>query len=312
MKYSILKSKIITRCFSTSLKINKFADISKKPSITPIKIPDDLVVPEKYGLDTTPPKPGEIYHLPYVNSKLIALEMGYKEAFNRDPVSSYYSMKIKDKLYHVFNAARCPLGRMCTKIAFVIQGKTSPHYRPNKVEYKDVCVIVNASKTWLTGKKLEQKLYRHHTGYPGGLKEIKARHYLEKNPQEMILRSIKGMLPKNKMRNLYLSKVKIYNEGGHDLFKLGLPQFGKIKPLDYNEIFGVNKMLDEGSKIIATNMKESEIPAEFKNLKREIKDEFEEKKTVVNTRMKIKFDNYMRRWRYRQYRNIRNKAYRYL
>ena len=202
---------------------------------------------------------------------------------------------------------------MCAKIAHVIQGKNSPHYRPNKVEFKDVCVIVNAKNTWLTGKKLEQKLYRHHTGFPGGLKAIKARHYLEKDPEEMILRSIKGMLPKNKMRMEYLSKVKIYDEGGHDLYKLGLPQFAKIKPIDYNEIFGMNDLTPEKAVIIKSNIAPKDFPEEMKGFKMELEDENQDgPKTTVNNRMKNKYDNYMRKWRYRQYRNIRNKAYRYI
>ena len=207
---------------------------------------------------------------------------------------------------------------MCNKIAFIIQGKNSPHYKPNKVEYKDRCIIVNARHTWLTGKKLEQKLYRHHTGYPGGLKEIKARHYLEKDAEEMLLRSIKGMLPKNKMRADYLSKVTVYNEGGHDLYKKGLPQFGKIIPVDYNEIFGLKDLYEGKAKIIHSTLKPSEMPEEFKKLPVEIDETLSKPrymitpKTVLNDRMATKYHKYMKIWRYRQYRNIRNKAYRYI
>jgi large subunit ribosomal protein L13 len=129
---------------------------------------------------------------------------------------------------------------MCAKIAFIIQGKTSPHYRANKVEYKDQCIVINSKYTYLTGKKFEQKLYRHHTGYPGGLVEIKAKTYMEKNPIEMITRSVKGMLPKNKMRPEFLSKLKVYPENAEELESLKLPQFGIIKPVDYNKIFGID------------------------------------------------------------------------
>jgi large subunit ribosomal protein L13 len=200
---------------------------------------------------------------------------------------------------------------MSAKIAFIIQGKNSPHYKPNTIlKNTDLCVIVNAKHTWLTGKKLEQKLYRHHTGFPGGLKEIKARHYLEKNPSEMLLRTIKGMTPKNKLRREYLKFVKIYDEGGHDLWKLGLPQFGKVKPIDYNEIFGLNDVLSGKAKILSSNIPENELPPEMKNLERANLED--QPKTVVNQRMKIKFDKYTKIWRYRQYRNIRNKSYRYI
>jgi hypothetical protein len=176
----------------------------------------------------------------------------------------------------------------------------------------DICVIVNAKHTWLTGKKLEQKLYRHHTGFPGGLKEIKAKHYLEKNPSEMLLRTIKGMTPKNKLRREYLKFVKIYEEGGHDLWKLGLPQFGKMQPIDYNEIFGLNDLKKGKAKIVSTNIPENEFPEELKNLERaDLKPE-EGPTSIVNQRMQIKFDKYTKIWRYRQYRNIRNKSYRYI
>ena len=203
---------------------------------------------------------------------------------------------------------------MCTKIAYVLQGKNSPHYRPNQVDNKDIVVIVNAKHTWLTGKKLEQKLYRHHTGFPGGLVEIKARHYLEKNAEEMVMRSIKGMLPKNKLRKEYLSKVKIFEEGGHDLYKLGLPQFGRLKSIDYNEVFGMNDINEKDAVIIKSTMEDKDIPEEFKNFRRLDKEQpvQETPKTRVNDVMRQKFDRYMRGWRFRQYRNIRNKAYRYI
>ena len=204
---------------------------------------------------------------------------------------------------------------MSSKIAHIIQGKNSPHYMPNMISKNpDICVIVNAKYTWLTGKKLEQKLYRHHTGFPGGLKEIKARHYLEKNPAEMILRTIKGMTPKNKLRREYIKFVKVYDEGGHDLWKLGLPQFGKFKSIDYNEIFGLNSIKSGKAEVIFSTIPEKDMPEDFKKLKRIYPDEekFDRSPTVVNQRMLSKFVKYTKKWRYRQYRNIRNKSYRYI
>jgi large subunit ribosomal protein L13 len=129
---------------------------------------------------------------------------------------------------------------MCAKIAFILQGKSSPHYRANKVDQKDKCIVINARYTYLTGKKNDQKLYRHHTGYPGGLVEIKAKLYMEENPIEMVTRSIKGMLPKNKMRPDFLAKLKVYGENAPELETLKLPQFGIVKPIDYNKVFGID------------------------------------------------------------------------
>lgn len=108
MKYSLLKLNLFSRQFASEFKVNanKFKDISGKVKVTPPSIPKDYVEEEKYGLDKTPPKKGEVYPLPVINSKLIALEQGYYDAFKREPVSAYYSIKVKDKLYHVFNAAR--------------------------------------------------------------------------------------------------------------------------------------------------------------------------------------------------------------
>lgn len=155
---------------------------------------------------------------------------------------------------------------MCAKAAFIIQGKSSPHYRPNKIVGNDKIVIVNARYTYLTGKKITQKLYRHHTGFPGGLKEIPAKLYLEEKPEEMVTRSIKGMLPKNKMRAEYLKKVIIFAEGGHNLN--GLPQFGSVKPIDYNKILGTDIATDPAQrkqlKIIGSNVSEEDIRAKCK------------------------------------------------
>ncbi len=104
MKYSLFKQKIFSKQFVTNLKIN---NNFSKVKLDPIKIPDDFNLPEKHGsLQTEGPKPGENFTIPYINSKLIALEGGYLKAFERDPVSAYYSMKIGDRMYHVFNAAR--------------------------------------------------------------------------------------------------------------------------------------------------------------------------------------------------------------
>ena len=106
MKISLFKYNFISKTFSTTLKINKYKNVSENLRLSAPKVPDDYIQDETHGVDKTPPKEGEIYHLPTINSKLVALEQGYIKAFDRDPVSSYYSMKVKDVNYHVFNAAR--------------------------------------------------------------------------------------------------------------------------------------------------------------------------------------------------------------
>ena len=130
----------------------------------------------------------------------------------------------------------------------------------------------------------------------------------------MVMRTIKGMTPKNKMRRDYMKFVKVFEEGGHDLWKLGLPQFGKINPVDYNEIFGLNDIKRGNAKIISSTFSEKDFPPEMMHLERLDKniDPTEKPSTIVDQRMKTKFDLHTKKWRYRQYRNIRNKAYRYI
>jgi hypothetical protein len=112
-KFSLLKHKFsyntnfsIFPVKTFTLKINKYADVSSQVKVAPIKIPSDFFQEEKHGRDNTPPKEGEIYPIPLIESKLLALEQGYIKAWDREPVSAFYTMKVKGKNYHVFNAAR--------------------------------------------------------------------------------------------------------------------------------------------------------------------------------------------------------------
>jgi len=101
------------------------------------------------------------------------------------------------------------LGRLSTKIAMVLQGKHKPVYTPH-VDTGDYVVVVNADKIRMTGKKMTDKIYRHHTGYPGGLKSINAEALLKKNPTAMVENAVKGMMPKNKLNRKALTKLKVY------------------------------------------------------------------------------------------------------
>ncbi len=107
------------------------------------------------------------------------------------------------------DATNQPLGRLASKIAIILQGKDDPQYAPNKVA--DVKVIVeNASKIKFTGKKYNQKLYRHHTGYIGHLKEKTLQQVFEKDPTEVLKKAVMGMLPKNSLRSKRIKNLKIY------------------------------------------------------------------------------------------------------
>jgi large subunit ribosomal protein L13 len=106
------------------------------------------------------------------------------------------------------------LGRIATRIANVLRGKNKPIFTPS-VDTGDFVIVVNAEKIALTGNKLADKMYYSHSGYPGGIKSISAGKLLEKKPEEIIRKAVKGMLPKNKLARHMLSKLKIYSGPEH-------------------------------------------------------------------------------------------------
>ena len=118
-----------------------------------------------------------------------------------------------DKWY-VIDAADQVLGRVATKAATILSGKHRPHYAPFLVT-GDHVVIINADKIRLTGQKIEQKMYRWHTLYPGGLREVKASDVIQTNPEKMIEEAVFGMLAKNKLRKRLMQRIKVYREGTH-------------------------------------------------------------------------------------------------
>ena len=106
------------------------------------------------------------------------------------------------------------LGRLATELAKILKGKNKPIYTPH-LDTGDFVIVVNAGKVTLTGKKMKDKIYYHHTGYPGGIKEINAEKLLAKKPTEMIRIAVKGMLPKNSLGRQMLRKLKIYAGPNH-------------------------------------------------------------------------------------------------
>jgi large subunit ribosomal protein L13 len=111
--------------------------------------------------------------------------------------------------WYVVDAEGQTLGRLATRIADVLRGKTKPQYTPH-VDTGDFVVVVNAEKIGVTGKKLDQKRYYRHSGYPGGLRSRTLREQLERRPTEVLRVAVKGMLPKNKLASAQLTKLKIY------------------------------------------------------------------------------------------------------
>jgi large subunit ribosomal protein L13 len=111
--------------------------------------------------------------------------------------------------WFVIDANGQVLGRLATKIARVLIGKDKPNYTPF-LDSGDHVIVINAERVKLTGNKIDQKVYRHHSGYPGGLKEIPIRRMLERRPEEVVREAVLGMLPKNKLRARRAKKLRVY------------------------------------------------------------------------------------------------------
>lgn len=116
--------------------------------------------------------------------------------------------------WYLIDAEGKTLGRLSTEIANILRGKHKPTFTPH-VDGGDFVVVVNADKVVLTGKKLDQKLYRYHTGYIGGLKEISYRRMMAEKPEEVVRHAISGMLPKNKLRKRMMTRLRVFAGANH-------------------------------------------------------------------------------------------------
>jgi large subunit ribosomal protein L13 len=119
-----------------------------------------------------------------------------------------------NRKWYVVDAAGQTVGRLATEVARVLTGKNKPQYTPF-MDTGDHVIVINARKAVLKGAKTEQKMYRHHTLYPGGLREISARDQFEKHPERVIESAVKGMLPKNKLGKAMAKKLKVYADAEH-------------------------------------------------------------------------------------------------
>jgi large subunit ribosomal protein L13 len=115
----------------------------------------------------------------------------------------------RERDWYVVDADAKTLGRLATQIADVLRGKRKPTYTPH-VDVGDFVIVVNAEKIAVTGDKREKKLYWRHSGYPGGIRSRTLGDLLEKRPEEVIRRAVKGMLPRNRLARQQLRKLKIY------------------------------------------------------------------------------------------------------
>ena len=119
-----------------------------------------------------------------------------------------------DRHWHVLDADAAVLGRVATVAAKLLQGKHKPRYTPF-LDLGDHVIIVNAEKVRLTGNKDDRKLYRHHSGYPGGLREDRAKILRQRKPTRLVEQAVRGMLPKTKLGAAMYRKLKVYAGSNH-------------------------------------------------------------------------------------------------
>ena len=116
--------------------------------------------------------------------------------------------------WHIVDAAGLPVGRVASEVARILMGKHKPTYTPF-IDMGDHVIVINAAQIIFKGNKTEDKIYYRHTGYPGGLKEVKAKDMLANKPERLVQLAVKGMLPKTKLGRAMSSKLKVYAGAEH-------------------------------------------------------------------------------------------------
>lgn len=120
-----------------------------------------------------------------------------------------------ERKWYVIDAAGVPLGRLASRVASVLRGQNKPTFTPN-VDTGDFVIVINTDKVVLTGKKAEEKFYRYHTGYIGGLKEISYKKMLAEKSDLAVYEAVRGMLPKNSLGRATLKKLRVYKGAEHN------------------------------------------------------------------------------------------------
>lgn len=136
-----------------------------------------------------------------------------------------------ERKWHLVDASDVPLGRLATRVAYILRGKHKPEFTPH-IDCGDYVIVINASRVKLTGKKATDKYYYRHTGYPGHLKQISYGELLSKNPEKVIELAVKRMLPKNRLGRQMIKKLKVYAGLEHPHFpqkpeKIEIQEFKK-------------------------------------------------------------------------------------
>ncbi len=125
-------------------------------------------------------------------------------------MKSYMARPLEvERKWYVIDAEGKTLGRLASEIARILRGKNKPQYTPH-VDVGDFVVVVNAEKVIVTGRKAEQKVYRRHSGYPGGMKETSYGQMMERRPEEIVRKAVYGMMPRTRLARQQVRKLKIY------------------------------------------------------------------------------------------------------
>lgn len=130
--------------------------------------------------------------------------------------TTYPKKESLDSDWVLIDANEQVLGRLASQIAFVLQGKNKPNYQPG-VPVGDRVVVINAAKVKISGNKIDQKVYHHHTGYIGGLKTVSMRSKMDEKPEDVIKAAVKGMLPKNNFSRKLMTRIRVFADEKHEL-----------------------------------------------------------------------------------------------
>lgn len=256
----------------TEVKKKKFSAFSAEPKEYAIEPDQSLRFEDKSEFSVFEPKE-EFSRIPFdPNIRLRlpeipnSLAWRYLQGFEPDveAQSCYVAVNHKGITYHLFNAKRMPVGRMAVLISQYLRGKHRPGYTKNSFMTTDKCIVVNVADPFFTGRKRQQKVYRHHTGYPGGLKEFSFKDVVEKRPERIIEEAVMGMLPKNSLRKEILKKgLILIREPYHNYAHVGLPQFTEPIPADINTAMGFDDISADNSVI---KFQRGDIPEELSHL----------------------------------------------
>jgi large subunit ribosomal protein L13 len=144
------------------------------------------------------------YHAPVARIERVPLSMltAKQKTFVATP-------ETRERKWYVVDATGQTLGRLATQIADTLRGKRKPEYTPH-CDVGDFVIVINAERIAVTGKKLSEKRYYRHSGYPGGLRSRSLQEMLDRQPEEVIRKAVKGMLPRNRLGRKQLTKLKVY------------------------------------------------------------------------------------------------------